>query len=100
MKFALFFVFFLSFGFSSDNYVNDSHLETDKVESSFANEMADFDYHELHEPTNDNSDCYCCNCMIIPITCSCTSFEAQWCDCDLYEDPITYAMNLCAQACP
>ncbi len=102
MKFALFFGFLLSFSFSSDNYINDSNLETDNTELSFTNEMTDFNYHELHDSTNELADCPCCNCYEIYVLCSCVEdFYAQYCPgCPWFpETEEEYAQQLCIQAC-
>jgi hypothetical protein len=97
MKFALLFVFLISFGFSSDNYLNDSNLKTDDIESPFANEITEFENLEL---LNATDDCPCCNCYELYIVCTCTSFYAQWCsNCSLFPPLEVYVDQLCFQAC-
>lgn len=39
------------------------------------------------------------NCYIITVYCSCTSFQAQWCDGGFHPPLFNYILQLCCQAC-
>ncbi|MEL7122231.1 MAG: hypothetical protein AAFO07_22470 [Bacteroidota bacterium] len=103
MKFAFLFVLILPLNFLQGDFLTDSTLDVNQVESNLTEELTDFDCTGLMDFSELGEEAPCLNCAEYHVICPCGyELYTQYCDdCHLYNPYVTlqlWAAFLCQQA--